>query len=272
MLSHPIVKRNVIILHPATKRMEQKKWILVTFFDKLFSCVFQQKTVTVMERVSYLKCINGISTSFLCNLTYLSWSHTILIHAIIKLDFASESHWWTWNQIITLLPYTPNFWMILRMSSKSLGTNFFLSIIENLWLFNNCHYLILPCERNSIMSFKLLFLLCSDMLSNWNWKNMSLTIFISDCIHIHTLNQFLFIHKSFKRESPSFSNCLQIIQLFLAESNSWERCSCRWFWSWKWVDQGLSNSSLVCWREISLLHAYCISSEWWRNHFLRSVI
>lgn len=164
-----------------------------------------------MKWVSNLECINCISASFLGNVINLLWSHTILIHTIIKSYLTCKPHRFSWNQIITLLPYTTNFWVVLRMSSKSLSANLFFSIIEKLWLFNNCHYFILPCQRNSALTLKLISLFGSNVLSNWNRENMSITIIISDGVHIHTFDKFLLIHKSSKWECPSFSNCLQII-------------------------------------------------------------
>lgn len=144
--------------------------------------------MAVMKRVSNLKCVNCVGTSFSCNLVNLCWSHTILVHAIVEFDFLSKSHWCSWNQMVSLFPYTADFGMILRVSSKSFCNNFFLSIIKNFWLLNNSQNLILILKCNRLLSFNLSLLFGSNMLSNWYWKNMSFTIFICNCVHVHTFN------------------------------------------------------------------------------------
>ena len=92
MLSHSVVKRHVIIFHPATERMQKEERVLVSLFDQLLSCVLEKKAVTVVKWVSNLEGVNGISSSFLGNLFDLGRQKSVVVHSIAILDPLTESH------------------------------------------------------------------------------------------------------------------------------------------------------------------------------------
>lgn len=92
VLSHSVVKRDIIVLHPATKRMEQKKWVFVSFLDQLVSAVLEQQAMAVMQRVSNLECVNSICVPLLGNLCDLVWLQSVLVETVVVLNLASELH------------------------------------------------------------------------------------------------------------------------------------------------------------------------------------
>ena len=92
MLSHSVVEWDVIILHPASKRMEEKDWVLVSHLDQLLPSVLQQEAMSVMEWVSHLEGINGISSSLLSNIVDLLRGKSVLVHTISKFDVLGKSH------------------------------------------------------------------------------------------------------------------------------------------------------------------------------------
>ena len=65
MLLHSCKQRNIIILDPTSEGMEQKKRVLVAKLKKLLSCIFQQKHVAIMKRISKLEGIDCICISLL---------------------------------------------------------------------------------------------------------------------------------------------------------------------------------------------------------------
>lgn len=144
MLSHSKVKWDVIIFHPATEWMQKEKRILVASFDKLLSGVLKQKTMSIVKRVSNLESVNCISSSFLSDLINLCWSHSILIHSVIEFEFAGESHWSSWDKMISLLPDSANLWVLLTGSSEGLGANFFFPVVEKFWLLNDGNDIVSP--------------------------------------------------------------------------------------------------------------------------------
>lgn len=92
MLSHSVVERDIIILHPTSERMEQEDWVLVTLLHKLLSSILQQEAMTIVEWVSNLECVNGISSSLLSDVSDLLWSKSIFIQTVIEFDVLGESH------------------------------------------------------------------------------------------------------------------------------------------------------------------------------------
>ena len=72
--------------------MEEKDWVLVSLLDELLSGVLQQQAMSVMEWVSNLEGINGISSSLLSNIKDLLWGKSVLIHTVSELDVLGESH------------------------------------------------------------------------------------------------------------------------------------------------------------------------------------
>jgi hypothetical protein len=114
MLSHSKVKWDVVIFHPSTEWMQKKKWILIASLNELLSGVLKQKAMSIMQRVSNLESVHRIGSSFRRDLVDLRWRHSILIHAIVKLEFAGEIHRGSRNEVITLLPDSVDLWVLLR--------------------------------------------------------------------------------------------------------------------------------------------------------------
>jgi len=61
VLLHSVVEWHVIILAPASKRVQKKNRIFIPFFLELLTGIFKKENVTIMERVPDLEGINSIS-------------------------------------------------------------------------------------------------------------------------------------------------------------------------------------------------------------------
>lgn len=92
VLLHSGVKRNIVILHPSTERVEEKDWVLVALLQKLFSGVVKEKNVTVMEGVSKLESVDCISLFSFNLLVDLFGGDSVLVHPVVELNFSNESH------------------------------------------------------------------------------------------------------------------------------------------------------------------------------------
>ena len=92
VLLHSGVKRNIVILHPSTKRVEEKNWVLVALLQKLFSGVVKEKDVTVMEGISELESVDCISLFSFNLLVDLLGGDSVLVHPVVELNFCDESH------------------------------------------------------------------------------------------------------------------------------------------------------------------------------------
>ena len=85
-------ERDIIILAPATKGVEEENWVLVSLFDELFTSVLEQENVTVVKRVAYLEGVYGISTTSFDEITDFAGSVSVLVHAIVESDAFGEVH------------------------------------------------------------------------------------------------------------------------------------------------------------------------------------
>jgi len=92
MLSHSVVKWDVIILHPSSERVKKEERVLEPLFDQLLPGVFKQQAVTVMKWVSDLESVNGIGASLFGDLFNLSRQKSVFVQAIIVFDPLAESH------------------------------------------------------------------------------------------------------------------------------------------------------------------------------------
>ena len=61
MLIHAGFERNVVILAPATKRVEEEDGVSVASLDELLTSILEEKHVTVVEGVADLEAENSIS-------------------------------------------------------------------------------------------------------------------------------------------------------------------------------------------------------------------
>ena len=48
MLLHAVVERHVIVLAPATERMQKKNWVSITCFNELLTRILKKENVAVM--------------------------------------------------------------------------------------------------------------------------------------------------------------------------------------------------------------------------------
>ena len=93
--------------------------------------------MTVMKRISHLKSIYCVSPSRISNFFDLSWSQSILVKAVIVYWGLSEPHRRSREKIIALLINPLNLRVLHRFSPESLGADFLLTIIKELWLLDN---------------------------------------------------------------------------------------------------------------------------------------
>lgn len=95
MLSHSIVKWDVVILAPSSERVKEEDWVLETLLEELLSGVLEEENVTVVEWVSNLESVHGIGLLLLDLFANLGWGQSILVHAIVELDVLQKSHAFT---------------------------------------------------------------------------------------------------------------------------------------------------------------------------------
>ena len=124
--------------------------------------------MTIMKWISHLKSIYCVSPSRVSYFFNLSWSQSILVHAVIVYWRLSEPHGSSREEIVTLFIDPLNLWMLNRLGSKCLGADFLLTIVKKLWLLDDCKDIIRPFECNFVMALQLRLLLRGEVLGDWH--------------------------------------------------------------------------------------------------------
>ena len=92
MLLHAVVEWHVIILAPASKRVQKKNRIFIPLFYELLTGIFKKENVSIMQRVPDLEGINSISLH-LVNLCFdLRRCQSVLIVAVVEFWSSHEAH------------------------------------------------------------------------------------------------------------------------------------------------------------------------------------
>lgn len=79
-----------------------------------------------------------------------------------------------------------------------------------------------------------------DVVGNWHREDMLLTIFISDSVHVHRLEELSLVHKSLEWVGPAFSDGVEVVQLLeVFDIDEWELVvllllSCSWLLDERW--------------------------------------
>lgn len=129
VLKHPIVGWDIIILDPSSKRVKQQHGVLVTHFQQLLSCVFQEENVAVMQWVSDLESVNSICIPLLGLLSDLLWIEPVLIQTVIEKHFLDELGL-SREEPVSFSHDSLNFGVVNRLDSESSCADFFFSVLE----------------------------------------------------------------------------------------------------------------------------------------------
>ena len=92
MLGHTVSEGDVIILAPATERVEKEDGIAVALSDELLTSVLEEEDVSIMEWVSDLEGVDDIGI-LLNNFSLdLSRSQSVLVIAVVEDGSGNEAH------------------------------------------------------------------------------------------------------------------------------------------------------------------------------------
>jgi len=92
VLLHAVVKGDIVVLAPATERVEEEDGVLEALLEELNAGVLEEKDVTIMERVAHLESVNGISVLLLDGSLDLLGGHSIFVNSVVPLNGGGEVH------------------------------------------------------------------------------------------------------------------------------------------------------------------------------------
>lgn len=219
MLSNSRFERDIIILAPSTEGVEEEDRVLVALSNELLTSVLKEEAMSIMEGVSNLEGVDGISISFNHHVVNLLRSHSVVIESIIPHDVLKEVSGLSRDEPVSLGHNVLSHRVALLEASESSGADFFLSVFEEGGVVDDSNNVSFPGESD-VLGVTKGFLLCgSEVLYDRDRHEVSLSV-LGDSLHVHGLEEFHFVHESSKRESPSFSNSLEEFSLHLVEGKT----------------------------------------------------
>ena len=171
MLLHSCVKWCIIFFGPSTERMEEKNGVLVTFLEELFSGVIEEENVAIVKGISDLEGIDNIGILFLHHVVDLDWGESVLVKAVIELDFLDESSLASRDQEVSLGHDSLNLGVLLGECSECSGRDFFFSVFEVYWVLDNGNGVaadLRASQCNLLLSLKVLNLVLGEGLGYGN--------------------------------------------------------------------------------------------------------
>ena len=172
--------------------------------------------MTIMKRVSNLKCVNSVSVFCHYLLMDLLRSHSVLVHAVVEFNVLDEAHLGSCDQVVTLAHNVFGFRVLEREGPKYPCAYLLLSIFVKDRIFYDRIDVLRKCgtlQCNLLFTLQLLHLLLRAWLRYRNREEMSLVCVISQSLHLHDFQQLHLIHKLSQWISPSLSECLQVFRL-----------------------------------------------------------
>jgi hypothetical protein len=189
MLFHASVKRNIIILAPATKWVKKEDGVLVSLLHELFTSILEQKDVSVVERVANLESVDSISILLLDLFSDLARGQSVLVQAIVESDTFVEVGRFSRNEPVTLGHDGLSLGVVGREAAEGTSADLLLSVLEEGGLVHNSVDTVVAEGSAPQSNLRLLFegslLFASHVLSDGNRKKVALAKSIGHGLHVH---------------------------------------------------------------------------------------
>jgi len=130
VLLHTGVKRNIVVLAPATERVQKKDGVLVAELEELLTGILKKEDVTVVERVSNLEGVDGVGFLGLDLFVDLSGGHSVGVNTIVELNVLNEVHGLTRDEPVTLLHNSVDLRVLDGAGTEGSSGDLFLSVGE----------------------------------------------------------------------------------------------------------------------------------------------
>ena len=147
MLCHTSIQWDIVILAPATERMEQQDWISVAKCEKFFAGVVEEKHMAIVEWVSDLEGINSISVFKFNLLLNLRWSQSVFVQTIVESNSLCEAGC-SRDKEVSLCDDCCSFGVILGPGSECPRADLFFPVVKEDWIADNCEDIVADCTTS----------------------------------------------------------------------------------------------------------------------------
>ena len=226
VLGHTVGEGNIVILAPATERMEEEDWVSVALSDKLFTGVLEEEHVAIMERVSHLEGVDDISILLDDGGLDLLGGESVLVITVVEDGSADEAHGVTRDEEVSLGEDGLGLRVLLRHAAEGTGADLFLAVVEEYWVLDDSEDGVRAdggaLDGNLGLALEGGLLLSSHRLSDGDREEMALALTVGDGLHVHDLEELELVHESLKRGGPAVTNSLEVLDLVLVNVQNWE--------------------------------------------------
>ena len=226
VLLHAVVKRDIVVLAPASKRVEKQDRVSVASGNELLTSVLEEEDVTIVKRVPDLESVHNISISFDDLGLDLRWGHSELIVTIIESRSLNEAHGFTGDEEFALSEDSLGARVVLRHAAESASADLLLTVVEEDRSINDSENIIgadgRALESDLAGTSESLLLLSSHRLSDRNREEVALALSISDGLHVHDLEELELVHEAVERCGPAVTNSLKVLNLVLVNVQNGE--------------------------------------------------
>jgi hypothetical protein len=228
MLVHAFLEWDIIVFAPSTEGVEEEDGVLESLLLELSTGVLEEEAVTIMEGVADLEGVASIS--FLGNDSFLDLlgGKSVLVHAVVPHNLGEEVHL-SRDEPVVLVGDVVVHGVVGGETSESSSADLFLSVGKEDGVSNDSNGLstvdLGVDEGNSLDSGESVLELSGDILGDGNREHVTFALSVRDGLHLERLNELEFVHESFEREGPSFTNGLDEFGLHVVDDKFGETSS-----------------------------------------------
>ena len=223
VLGHALSEGNVVVLAPATEGVEEKDGVLVALLDELLTGVLEEEHVSVVERVSHLESVNGISASVDDLSLDLSGEHSVLVVAVVEDGSLGEAHGGSRNEEVSLSEDGLSAGVVLGHAAEGTGADLFLAVVEEDGVLDDGEDGVGAkggaSEGDFLLTSEGGLLFGSHVLGDRDGEEVALALFVGHGLHVHDLEEFKLVHESLEGSSPAVSDGLEVFDLVLGDVN-----------------------------------------------------
>ena len=249
VLLHAVIERNVVVLAPATERVEEEDGVSVASGNELLTGVLEEENVTVVERVSHLESVDNIGV-LLNNLGLdLRRQKSVFIVAIVEDGSLDEAHGLSGHEEVTLGEDSLGLGVVLGHAAEGASADFLLAVVEEDRVVDDSKDGV--GADSSAFDGDLggasegLLLLSSDRLGDGNREKLAFAVLVSDGLHVDDLEELELVHEAVERGGPAVTNSLEVLNLVLVDVQNWEASGLGSFSLRSGAPERLSNLTLL---------------------------
>ena len=221
VLRHAVGKGNVVILAPATERVEKEDRVPVASFDELLTGILEEEDVTVVEGVPDLESVDDIGVLLIDLGLDLGGGHPESIVAVVEHGPGDEAHRVAGDEEFTLGEDGLSARVVLGHAAEGASADLLLAVVVEDGGVDNGEDILRSdsgaFDGDLALALEGGLLLSSHRLGDGNREEVALALGVSDGLHVHDLEELELVHEAVEGVSPAVTDGLEVLDLMLVD-------------------------------------------------------